>query len=81
MSKIILDFFLKLAHAYFGRRIFLSLLAGKLNHFKQMLTKATKGTYRQYKDVLSLWRENYTILNSDYKHKFSWQKTALLERK
>jgi len=30
----------KLAHAYFRRRIFLSLLAGKLKIFKQMLRRS-----------------------------------------
>ena len=34
-----------------GAVFFLSLLAGKLNRFQQMLTKATKGTYKQYEDV------------------------------
>ena len=34
-----------------GAVFFLSLLAGKLSRFKQMLTRATKGIYRQYKDV------------------------------
>ena len=68
-----------------GAVFFLSLLAGKLNRFKQMLTRATKGTYRQYKEVDYLFLHVYCVLSllAGKLHNFEkrLQKLGLLERK